>query len=107
MIARLIIRRVCNETPAIVPPPPTWQESLATAMHILLYAFLIVMPLLMSGMMSGIICMVNLVRALGWSRAALAAWPGTWLLAWAVAFPTVLLVIPVVKRITGRLVRLS
>lgn len=64
---------------------------------------LIVMPLLMSG----IICMVNLVRALGWSRAALAAWPGTWLLAWAVAFPTVLLVIPVVKRITGRLVRLS
>lgn len=42
---------------------------------------LIVMPLLMSGMMSGIICMVNLVRALGWSRAALAAWPGTWLLA--------------------------
>jgi len=38
---------------------------------------LIVMPLLMSGMMSGIICMVNLVRALGWSRAALAAWPGT------------------------------
>ncbi|MDH0370518.1 DUF2798 domain-containing protein [Comamonas aquatica] len=68
---------------------------------------LIVMPLLMSGMMSGIICMVNLVRALGWSRAALAAWPGTWLLAWAVAFPTVLLVIPVVKRITGKLVRLS
>jgi len=46
VIARLIIRRVCNETPAIVPPPPAWQESLATAMHILLYAFLIAMPLL-------------------------------------------------------------
>ncbi|MGE4329930.1 DUF2798 domain-containing protein [Diaphorobacter sp.] len=68
---------------------------------------LIVMPLLMSGMMSGIICLVNLVRALGLSRAALEAWPSTWLLAWAVAFPTVMLVMPLVKRITLRLVRLS
>lgn len=68
---------------------------------------LIVMPLLMSGMMSGIISMVNLVRSLGLSQQALHAWPGTWLLAWAVAFPTVMLVMPVVKRITQKLVRLS
>lgn len=67
---------------------------------------LIVMPFFMSGLMSGIICMVNLVRAMGWTTQVLRAWPGTWLLAWAVAFPTVLLVIPLVKCITTKLVRL-
>ena len=67
---------------------------------------LIVMPFFMSGLMSGIICMVNLVRAMGWTMQVLRAWPSTWLLAWAVAFPTVLLVIPLVKRITTKLVRL-
>lgn len=67
---------------------------------------LIVMPFFMSGLMSGIICMVNLVRAMGWTTQVLRAWTGTWLLAWAVAFPTVLLVIPLVKRITTKLVRL-
>ena len=66
---------------------------------------LIVMPLLMSGMMSAIICMVNLLRVLGWSHEAWAAWPSTWLMAWAVAFPAVLVVMPIAKRITGKLVR--
>lgn len=67
---------------------------------------LIVMPFFMSGMMSGIICMVNLLRTFGWSMEVLHAWPSTWLLAWLVAFPTVLLVIPLVKKLTTRLVRL-
>lgn len=68
---------------------------------------LIVAPLLMSGMMSGIICMVNLWRATGWSMQTLKAWPGAWIIAWAVAFPTVMLVMPLVKKITGKLVRLG
>lgn len=66
---------------------------------------LIVMPLLMSGMMSGIICMVNLLRVFGWRMDVLQEWPSTWLMAWAVAFPSVLLVMPVAKRITAKLVR--
>jgi hypothetical protein len=68
---------------------------------------LVVMPLLMSGLMSGIICMVNLLRAMGWSVQVLHAWPSTWLLAWCVAFPTVMLVMPLVKKITTKLVRLN
>ena len=66
---------------------------------------LIVMPLLMSGMMSAIICMVNLLRVFGWDAAVLQEWPSTWLMAWAVAFPSVLLVMPIAKRMTGKLVR--
>lgn len=38
--------RVWFRTPAIVPTPPAWQEWLAKAMHLLLYAFLIGMPVL-------------------------------------------------------------
>lgn len=68
------------------------------------YALLLV-PLLMSGLMSGIVCAVNLLRAMGWTWEAVAAWPTTWLMAWAVAFPAVMLVMPLVKRITGWLVR--
>lgn len=66
---------------------------------------LVLAPLMMSGLMSGIVCAVNLLRAMGWSWEAVAAWPLTWLMAWAVAFPAVLLVMPMVKRITGALVR--
>jgi len=68
---------------------------------------LIVMPLLMSCFMSAIISMVNLVRTLGWSSEVLTLWPSTWLLSWAIAFPTVLGVIPVVKFLTSKFVRLG
>lgn len=66
---------------------------------------LIVVPWLMSGMMSAIICLVNVLRTMGWGMQALHAWPGTWLLAWAVAFPAVLLVMPLAKKLTTKLVR--
>jgi len=46
VVVRLIIRRSHPGAPAIVPAPPPWQESLAKVMHVLLYAFLIAMPLL-------------------------------------------------------------
>jgi len=42
---RLVLRLVLRATP-ITPRPPGWQLWLAKAMHLALYAFLIVMPLL-------------------------------------------------------------
>jgi cytochrome b561 len=41
MLLRLMFR-----APPITPPPPAWQRALAAAMHLALYLFLIVMPLL-------------------------------------------------------------
>lgn len=38
--------RLWSPTPPITPPLPTWQLALAHAMHLALYAFLIVMPVL-------------------------------------------------------------
>lgn len=45
VFARLAMRRLF-ETPPIEPTPAAWQQHLATAMHVALYAFLVVMPLL-------------------------------------------------------------
>lgn len=42
---RLAMRRLF-EAPPIEPAPAAWQHHLATAMHVALYAFLVVMPLL-------------------------------------------------------------
>lgn len=38
--------RLAFRAPAITPPLPRWQELFAHAMHVALYAFLVVMPLL-------------------------------------------------------------
>lgn len=42
---RLLLRLVFR-APPITPPPPAWEQALAAAMHLALYLFLIVMPLL-------------------------------------------------------------
>jgi cytochrome b561 len=45
VFVRLALRALFP-TPAIQPPPPAWQHALAKSMHLLLYAFLLVMPIL-------------------------------------------------------------
>src|SRR5690606_32806307 len=45
VFVRLALRAI-YPAPTIQPPPPRWQEQAARAMHILLYVFLIIMPLL-------------------------------------------------------------
>jgi len=41
---RLLVRAL-SRTPAIEPAPPRWQTMLATAVHVALYALMIVLPL--------------------------------------------------------------
>lgn len=45
VLLRVVLRLVFS-TPPIVPPLPVWQHRLAALMHLALYAFLLVMPLL-------------------------------------------------------------
>ena len=44
VVLRLAARAI-GPTPAIVPAPPIWQQRLARAVHVLLYALLLAMPL--------------------------------------------------------------
>ncbi|MHA3902935.1 cytochrome b [Castellaniella sp. WN] len=43
--ARLALR-LAFRTPPVSPPPPAWQHALAQALHLALYIFLVIMPLL-------------------------------------------------------------
>ncbi|SPL69448.1 DUF2798 domain-containing protein [Acinetobacter stercoris] len=58
-----------------------------------------VLPLLLSGLMSGTISMINLWKNLGWIDGFFAKWFSVWLFSWMIAYPTVLLFLPLVRRI--------
>lgn len=64
----------------------------------------IVMPLVLSIIMTCIISGVATFRALGLNAEALAVWPASWLFSWMVAFPVLLVVLPIVRRIVALLV---
>lgn len=63
----------------------------------------ILFGLLLSGFMSLIVSGVSTVRVLGMADGVLGAWMANWASSWAIAFPTVLLVAPIVRRMVARL----
>ncbi len=65
----------------------------------------VVFGLILSGLMSFIVSGISTVLALGFAPDFLMRWIGSWLPSWAVAFPAVLIVAPVARRIVGALVR--
>ena len=64
----------------------------------------IVMPLVLSIMMSGIISFVATVKAMGLPPGLLVLWLQAWGASWLVAFPAVAVVLPIVRRIVGLVV---
>ncbi|MCW5689655.1 MAG: DUF2798 domain-containing protein [Pseudolabrys sp.] len=64
-----------------------------------------VMPFVLSILMSLIVSGVATLRSLGFSPDYFAVWPMAWFLSWLVAFPTLLLVLPLVRRIVGLVVQ--
>ena len=68
---------------------------------------LIIVPFILSCLMSGIISMINMLRNLGWVEGFMALWLHNWMISWAIAFPIVVTLLPVVRRFTGLLVDMS
>lgn len=64
----------------------------------------IVMPLLLSLLMTCVISLISTARALGFPPGFFGIWLGAWALSWLVAFPTVMVVLPLVRRLTAALV---
>lgn len=64
----------------------------------------IVMPFVLSILMTAVVSVISTLRSLGATPAFLATWPGAWALSWLVAFPTLLVVLPMVRRIVTLLV---
>lgn len=61
----------------------------------------IVMPFVVSILMTAVVSVISTLRSLGATPAFLATWPGAWALSWLVAFPTLLMVLPLVRRIVA------
>lgn len=65
----------------------------------------LVMPLLLSVLMTFIVSMVSTLRSIGLAPNLLQVWLGAWAISWLIAFPTLLLVLPIVRKATSAVVR--
>jgi hypothetical protein len=61
----------------------------------------ILFGLLLSGLMSCVVSGIATVRAIGLPPNFLAMWMSSWSFSWAVAFPSVLVVAPIVRRLVA------
>ncbi|EKS35151.1 DUF2798 domain-containing protein [Afipia clevelandensis] len=64
----------------------------------------IVMPLVLSILMTFVVSGISTLKSLGFTPAFLATWPAAWAISWIVAFPTLLAVLPLVRRIVAMVV---
>lgn len=64
----------------------------------------VVMPFILSIFMSAIISFVSTVKAIGLAPDLLFSWLKAWGLSWVVAFPVLLVVLPIVRRIASLVV---
>lgn len=64
----------------------------------------IVMPFILSCLMSGIISLINMLRNLGWIDGFITLWFHNWMICWVFAFPIVLILLPMVRKLTSKLV---
>jgi hypothetical protein len=65
----------------------------------------IVLPLLLSILMTFLVSFVSTLRSVGLAPDLIRVWLGAWALSWVVAFPTLLMVLPLVRRATFAIVR--
>jgi hypothetical protein len=61
----------------------------------------VVMPLVLSVLMTFVVSAISTLRSLGPTPAFVATWPAAWAISWLVAFPTLLAVLPLVRKIVA------
>lgn len=64
----------------------------------------LVLPLLLSVLMTSVVSFVSILRSVGLGPGLLQVWLGAWGWSWLVAFPTLLAVLPFVRRATDAFV---
>lgn len=63
----------------------------------------ILFALLLSGMMSCMVCFVATLKSIGMPAEFLWLWMSNWLASWCVAFPAALICAPFVRRVVARI----
>jgi hypothetical protein len=61
----------------------------------------ILMPLVLSVLMTFVVSAISTLKSLGPTPAFVTTWPAAWAISWLVAFPTLLVVLPLVRRIVA------
>ncbi len=64
----------------------------------------VVMPFFLSLLMTCLVSLISTARSVGFNAALPPLWLGNWALSWLVAFPLMLVVLPVVRRLTAAVV---
>lgn len=67
----------------------------------------VLVPLILSLIMSAVVSLVSTLRSIGFVDGLLLLWLSAWLISWIIAFPTVLFVLPIARRIALMFVRAS
>lgn len=65
------------------------------------------MPLILSGIMSGAISCFNVFLKVGWVDGFFGIWLHAWSLSWLLAFPLILVVLPLVRNTLMKFVEMS
>ncbi|MFB9995815.1 Protein of uncharacterised function (DUF2798) [Providencia rustigianii] len=68
-------------------------------------AMFFLVPFFLSLVMSGIVSLISTIRALGFTSEIFSPWISSWGISWFIAFPTVLFVLPIARRISLLLVK--
>jgi len=64
----------------------------------------VVTALLLSGLMSCVVSGISTLRSIGFAEILFAKWMTNWAWSWGVAFPAVIVVLPLVRGIVARIV---
>ncbi|ATO18296.1 hypothetical protein BS636_00700 [Acinetobacter sp. LoGeW2-3] len=64
------------------------------------------MPLILSGIMSGAISCFNMFINKGWSDQFISLWLHAWSMSWLMAFPLILVVLPLVRNFLMKFVEM-
>ena len=67
----------------------------------------LVTPFLLSIFMTCIVSMISTFFGIGIAPNFLSMWLGAWAISWVIAFPTLLLVFPLVRRLTAEIVEVA
>lgn len=64
----------------------------------------VVTPFILSMMMTCVVSAISTLYSLGSAPDLFSVWIGSWAISWLIAFPTLFLVLPLVRRLTAAIV---
>jgi len=62
---------------------------------------MVVTPFFLSIVMTCVISFVSTLRGVGWVPGIMHLWLGSWGISWLIAFPTLMVMLPLVRKLTG------